>query len=218
VAVAKKAIRQFLQEAGVRSDLLQGFLDIYGFSKKNTHSLPVARTLIDNQELDGLRFIHTPGHCPGQVCIALGEVLLTADHILPEISPHQAPESIMPYTGLGHYLESLEKVRRMPGFELALGGHQGPMTDVYKRIDDIRQSHERKLDKILTIIRQSPEALTINEISQQLYVHVKGFHVLLALEEVAAHVEYLYQHGKLTIANLDEYKREENSPIYYVVA
>jgi glyoxylase-like metal-dependent hydrolase (beta-lactamase superfamily II) len=218
VAVAKKAIRQFLQEAGVRSDLLQGFLDIYGFSKKNTHSLPVARTLVDNQELDGLRFIHTPGHCPGQVCIALDEVLLTADHILPEISPHQAPESIMPYTGLGHYLESLEKVRRSPGFELALGGHQGPMTDVYKRIDEIRQSHERKLDKILTIIRQSPAALTINEISQQLYVHVKGFHVLLALEEVAAHVEYLYQHGKLTIANLDEYKREENSPIYYAVA
>ena len=47
---------------------------------------------------------------------------------------------------------------------------------------------------------------------------MKGFHVLLALEEVAAHVEYLYQHGKLTIANLDEYKREENSPICYVVA
>ena len=101
-------------------------MDIYGFSKKNVHSLPVARTLIDNQELDGLRFIHTPGHCPGQVCIALGDVLLTADHVLPEISPHQAPESIMPYTGLGHYLESLEKVRRMRDSTLALGGHQGP--------------------------------------------------------------------------------------------
>src|SRR4029078_3154175 len=53
VAVAKKAIRQVLQEAVVRSDMLQGFLDIYGFSKTNTHSLPVARTLVDNQELDG---------------------------------------------------------------------------------------------------------------------------------------------------------------------
>jgi glyoxylase-like metal-dependent hydrolase (beta-lactamase superfamily II) len=218
VAVAKKALRQFLQEAGVRADLLQGFLDLYGFSKKNVHSLPVERTLVDNQELDGLRFIHTPGHCPGQVCIAIGDVLLSADHILPEISPHQAPESIMPYTGLGHYLESLDKVGRIGGFDLALGGHQGPMRDVYKRIVDIRQGHERKLEKILTIIRQSPESLTINDISQQLYTHVRGFHVLLALEEVAAHVEYLYQHGKLTIANLDEYQREENPPIRYVVA
>ncbi len=218
VAVAKKAIRQFLQEAGVRPDMLQQFMDVYGFSKKNVHSLPVARTLVDNQELDSLRFIHTPGHCPGQVCIAVGDVLLSADHILPEISPHQAPESIMPYTGLGHYLESLDKVGRMGGFDLALGGHQAAMTDVYKRIAEIRQSHQRKLEKILTLIGQSPQPLTIDEISKQLYTHVAGFHVLLALEEVAAHVEYLYHHGKLSIANLDEYMREDNAAIRYVVA
>lgn len=218
VAVATKAIRHFLQQAGVSGEMLKGFMDIYGFSKKNVRSLPVTRTLVDNQELDGLRFIHTPGHCPGQVCIALGDVLLSADHILPEISPHQAPESIMPYTGLGHYLESLDKVGRMGGFDLALGGHQGPIKDVYKRIAEIRQSHHRKLEKILTLIRESPEPMTINDVSQQLYTHVAGFHVLLALEEVAAHVEYLYQHGKLTIANLDEYRREENPAIRYVVA
>ncbi len=218
VAVSTKAIRQFLQQAGVSGSMLQGFMDIYGFSKKNVHSLPVARTLVDNEELDGLRFVHTPGHCPGQVCIALGDVLLSADHILPEISPHQAPESIMPYTGLGHYLESLDKIGRMGGFDLALGGHQGPIKDVYKRIAEIRQSHRRKLDKILGIIGAASEPLSINDVSQTLYTHVQGFHVLLALEEVAAHVEYLYQHGKLTIANLDEYRREENPAIRYVVA
>ena len=123
VAVAKKAFRRFLEQVGVEPELLEGFMDIYGYSKQNVHNLPVARTLVDNQELDGLRFIHTPGHCPGQVCIALGDVLFSADHVLPEISPHQAPESIMPYTGLGHYLESLDKIGRMGGFDLALGGH-----------------------------------------------------------------------------------------------
>ncbi len=218
VAVSTKAIRTFLQEAGVAPDMLEGFLDVYGFSKRNMHSLPVSRTLVDNQELDGLRFIHTPGHCPGQVCIGVGNVLLSADHILPEISPHQSPESIMPYTGLGHYLESLEKIGRMDGFELALGGHQGPIGDVYKRVVEIRQGHERKLEKVLEIIGHAPVALSTNEISQQLYSNVEGFHVLLALEEVAAHVEYLYQHGKLSIANLDEYRREENPAIRYVVA
>jgi hypothetical protein len=145
-------------------------------------------------------------------------VLLTADHVLPEISPHQSPESIMPYTGLGHYLESLDKVGRIEGFELGLGGHQGPMTNIYKRIIEIRRGHERKLEKVLTVIRESPEPLTMDQISKQLYTHVSGFHVLLALEEIAAHVEYLYQHGKLTIANLDEYQREENPPVRYVVA
>ena len=218
VAVAKKAIRRFLQEAGVSGDLLGGFMDVYGFSKKNVHSLPVERTLVDGQELDGLRFVHTPGHCPGQVCIALGEVLFTADHVLPEISPHQAPESITPYTGLGHYLQSLDKIGRFEGVELALGGHGQPITDVYKRVGEIRDGHRRKLDKVLAVIRESREPLTMDQISRQLYTHVRGFHVLLALEEVAAHVEYLYQHGKLSIANLDEYQREENPPIRYVVA
>ena len=70
----------------------------------------------------------------------------------------------------------------------------------------------------MTIIRESPEPLTMKEISKQLYTRVAGFHVLLALEEVAAHVEYLYQHGKLTIANLEEYQCEENPPLRYVVA
>ncbi len=218
VAVAKKGIRQFLQQAGVGGAMLQGFLDVYGYSKKNMHSLPVAHTLADHQQWDGMRFIHTPGHCPGQVCIAIGDVLLSADHVLPEISPHQAPESIMPYTGLGHYLDSLHKISEVPGVRLTLGGHQGPIADVYKRVVEIRQSHERKLDKILAIIEKSPEPMTINEVSQRLYLHVKGFHVLLAIEEVAAHVEYLYQHNRLAIANLDQFQGEENPPIRYVVA
>jgi glyoxylase-like metal-dependent hydrolase (beta-lactamase superfamily II) len=218
VAVAKKAFRRFLEQAGVDPDLLPAFMDTYGYSKQNVHSLPVAITLVDGQELDGMRFIHTPGHCPGQVCIALGDVLFSADHVLPEISPHQAPESIMPYTGLGHYLESLDKIARMGGFDLALGGHGGPIEDVYKRIVTIRQGHDRKLEKVLGLVRESREPPTTKEISDQLYTHVEGFHTLLALEETAAHVEYLYQHGKLTIANLEEYEREENPAIRYVVA
>ncbi|MGD9723209.1 MAG: MBL fold metallo-hydrolase [Pirellulales bacterium] len=218
VAVAKKAFRHFLEQAGVEPDLLPAFMDIYGYSKTNVHSLPVTRTLVDYQQLDDLRFIHTPGHCPGQVCIALGNVLFSADHVLPEITPHQAPESIMPYTGLGHYLESLDKIGRTGGFDLALGGHGAPIREVYKRITEIRQSHERKLEKVLTIIREAPEPPTTNDISQKLYTHVEGFHILLALEEVAAHVEFLYQHGKLTIANLEEFKREENPAIRYALA
>ena len=106
VAVAKKAIRQFLQEAGVRSDLLQGFLDIYGFSKKNTHSLPVARTLVDNQELDGLRFIHTPGplsragvHRPGRSAVD-GRPHPARDFAAPGAREHHAVHRAGPLPGV----------------------------------------------------------------------------------------------------------------------
>jgi hypothetical protein len=68
------------------------------------------------------------------------------------------------------------------------------------------------------VIRDAPEPLTINEVSQKLYTHVQGFHVLLAIEEVAAHVEYLYQHNRLAIADLDQYQSDDNPAIRYVVA
>ncbi len=213
--VATAALRRFLQQAGVRAGLQSAFLEMYGFSKRHVSSVPVAITLADGMELDGMRFIHVPGHCPGQVCIALGNILISADHILPTITPHQGPESITPSTGLGHYLDSLTKIERLGEFDLALGGHEEPIRNVRRRIAEIRASHERKLDKILEIVATADEPLAINEISKRLYRRVQGFHILLALEEVGAHVEYLYNHGRLAIANLDAIEREENPAILY---
>ena len=218
VVVATAALRRFLQQAGVRAELQSAFLEMYGFSKRHVSSLPVAITLADGMELDGLRFLHVPGHCPGQVCIVVGDILISADHILPTITPHQVPESITPSTGLGHYLDSLTKVERAGNFDLALGGHEQPIRDVNRRIGEIRASHERKLDKIMEIVSAADEPLVINEISKRLYRRVQGFHVLLALEEVGAHVEYLYNHGRLAIANLEAIEREENPAILYRAA
>jgi glyoxylase-like metal-dependent hydrolase (beta-lactamase superfamily II) len=218
VIVATKGLRFYLQQAGVDPEIQPALMEMYGFSKKHVRSVPVARTLADGQTLDGMRFIHAPGHCPGQVCIALGDVLLSADHILARTSPHQAPESITAYTGLGHYLEALARVGAMGGFDLALGGHEQPIRDVYARIEQIRAGHERKLDRILTLLADAATPLTISDLTNQMYPKVTGFNVLLALEEVGAHVEYLYQRGRLAVANLDEVEREENPALRYRAA
>ncbi len=215
VIVATKALRVYLQWAGVRPDFQQTLMEMYGFSKKHVRSVTVDRTLADGDEFDGLRFIHAPGHCPGQVCVMIGDVLLSADHILSRTTPHQAPESITAYTGLGHYLDALARVRSMGGFDLALGGHEDPIQDVYKRIDEIHASHNRKLEKVLDQVRAADEPPTISDISKQMYSQVKGFNILLALEEVGAHVEYLYQRGQLAVTNLDEVEREDNPALRY---
>lgn len=217
VIVATKALRVFLQWAGVAPDEQELLLNMYGFSKKHVRSVAVDFTLHDGQELDGMRFIHTPGHCPGQVCVVLGDVLLSADHILERTTPHQAPESITAYTGLGHYLDALDKVAATGGFDLALGGHEAPIHDVYKRIDAIRASHQRKLDRVIATIKDLGHPATIAEIKQVMYPRVKHFDMLLALEEVGAHVEYLYQRGELAVTNLDEVQHEENPPLRYDV-
>jgi hypothetical protein len=115
-------------------------------------------------------------------------------------------------------LDALAKLKAVPGFELALGGHQGAMMDVYRRIDEIRASHLRKLEKILDILRAADQPLTINDISKQLYTRVKGFHILLALEEVGAHVEYLYEHGQLSVTNLEQLDQQNEPAVRYRIA
>lgn len=217
VIVATKDLRVFLERAGVGEKLRAGLIELYGFAKKHVRSVGVNFHLDEYQPLDGMEFIHTPGHCPGQVCIRLGDVLLSADHILAQITPHQAPESITHYTGLGHYLESLYKIARVDGIRIALGGHEQPIYNMYDRIIAIRASHQRKLERVLDAISSTGQPSTISEISKTIYPDRHGYDVLLALEEVGAHVEYLYQRGRLTVANLDEVEREDNPPLRYAL-
>jgi glyoxylase-like metal-dependent hydrolase (beta-lactamase superfamily II) len=217
VIVATKDVRVFMERAGVRENMIPRLMEMYGFSKKHVRSVKVDIDLDEDTMLDGMQFIHTPGHCPGQVCILLGDILLSADHILAQTTPHQAPESITRYTGLGHYLESLRKIARVGDIRLALGGHEAPITDVYTRIDGIRASHQRKLERVLDVIGTAEAPCTISDISKAMYPDRHGYEVLLALEEVGAHVEYLYEHGRLAVCNLEEIEREPNPALKYAV-
>ena len=80
------------------------------------------------------------------------------------------------------------------------------MPNLKGRIQFIRQAHDERLDRVLEICAQP---LSTAAISQALFGQVSSYHVLLALEETGAHVEYLYQRGELQAVNLDEI---ENSP------
>lgn len=218
VVIATKDLRVYLERAGIKAELRQTLMEMYGFAKKHPRSVSVDISLDENMTLDGMRFIHTPGHCPGQVCILLGDVLLSADHVLARTTPHQAPESITHYMGVGHYFEALDKVGRLDGVRVALGGHEEPITDFYGRINGIRSSHHRKLERVLDTIRKINRPATVSDVSKEMYPDRHGYDVLLAVEEVGAHVEYLYQHGRIEVSNLEEVEREDNPALQYVVS
>lgn len=211
--VANNLVRRFLIQAGVAHERQAGLLDAFGHRRKRVVSIPATLALRDGDELDGLRFIHTPGHSPGHLCIQIGDILLTGDHILARTVSQQWPESIGAYTGLGHYLDSLEKVRRLEGITLALGGHEPPIENLRQRIDEVRGSHLRRLNRLLDILAKAPGPLTIDEATRQMYAHQTGFAALLALTDVGARIEYLDQYGRLEIANLEEVDGAE-APIY----
>ncbi len=217
VIVATKDLGIYFQRAGIKQEIRESLFQMYGFAKKHVTSVKVDFSIEDEQVIDGMEFIHAPGHCPGQVCIRIGDILLSADHILSRTTPHQAPESITHYMGLGHYADSLRKLTHVEGIRLALGGHEDPIHDLYTRIDEIRASHNRKLDRIRDIMRDNREPMTISDISKAMYPTVKDYNILLAIEEAGAHIEYLYHHGHLTIANLHQVETEDNPAILYTL-
>lgn len=214
VVVASKGLRVFLHRAGLSDKHLHAMMDMYTFGKGFYTSVAVENVLEDGDVVADLyKITHVPGHCPGQVIIQIEDVLLTADHVLDKITPHQSPESITRYTGLGHYLESLDKVRDLPNVRVALGGHKRPIHDFAGRVDEIKQSHVERLQKVLDLCSDKPA--TIKEVSRGLFGGVDGYNVLLAFEEAGAHVEYLYQRGELEAANLSQLEQEDDPPVRY---
>jgi glyoxylase-like metal-dependent hydrolase (beta-lactamase superfamily II) len=174
--------------------------------------VPIDRTLVDGSEVNGHRAHHAPGHCPGQVCLQVDNVLLTADHVLPRITPHQSPESITPSTGLGTYLESLERTHRLAGIDLALPGHEEPIPRLHSRIGEIAAFHRARADRVREVCR---EPRTLAEVARELFGTQVGYSRLLALQEAGAHVEWLAERAQLEIANLDDLTHAANPAVRY---
>ncbi|MDX1662872.1 MAG: MBL fold metallo-hydrolase [Candidatus Promineifilaceae bacterium] len=212
IVVATKRLETFLERAGVGDTHRQTLMRIYLFAKGIYRSTPVDFLLEDGEPVAGIIPHHVPGHCPGQVCLQVDDILLTADHVLSRTTPHQAPEAITLNTGLGHYLASLEKIGQVEGIALALGGHEAPMPDLQGRIRAIQALHEARLQRVLELCA---EPASVADVSRALFGEVDSYHVLLALEEAGAHVEYLYQRGELVAVNLDEIEQERNPTILY---
>lgn len=211
---AYRRLETFLESAGVSAEERVTLMSVYLFSKTYYRSTPVQFLLEEGHPtVGGFGVTHVPGHCPGQVCLQVDDILLTADQVLSRITPHQAPESITMNMGLGHYLASLTRVESLPGVRFGLGGHEDTIDDVPGRVAAIRAAHDERLGKVLDICR---EPRSIASISRELFGTVDSYHVLLALEETGAHVEYLHQRGELVAANLEEIEATTHPVVRYV--
>lgn len=210
--VASRQLDTFLQQAGLDTPQRAKLMRMYQWAKGIYQSVPTQFFLNEGEPIFDIDVYHVPGHCSGQVCLQVDDILLTADHVLSKTTPHQAPESITLNMGLGHYLDSLTKIEKLEGLRLGLGGHEGVMEDIPGRVHAIKQAHQKRLQKILDL---SQNPISISHISQQLFGQVTSYHVLLALEEAGAHVEYLYQRGQLAITNLDDIDQNPQAPFLY---
>ncbi len=203
LVVVTRLLETFLAEAGVPAGRIEELINLYKFPKSLYSSVRIDFTYeAAGMHIGPFEFLHVPGHSAGHVVIRLHDVLLSGDHVLDGLSPHQSPESLTLSTGLDHYLKSLDTLELWAGTpRLTLGGHRAVITDLPARLKALRAMHSQRLQSVLNLL-EKPR--TIVQVSDELFGEVYGYNVLLALEETGAHIEYLAQRGMLRIANLDE--------------
>lgn len=215
LAVVAHRLRRFLVEGGVGAERLDHLMDLYLISKHLYTSQAVDFTY----EASGMRvgeveLTHVPGHCPGEVVMRLDDVLLSGDHVLPDISPHQSPEVLAAYTGLGRYLESLRHLKPIAAsIRITLGGHERPIEDLAARLEAIESFHRERLDLVDRLL---VDPMTMAEVSERLFPEASGYHELLALEEAGAHLEYLVHLGAVGLANPEVLEHAAMEPFRYV--
>src|SRR6266508_5642804 len=213
MTLASKDLAVFLERAGLSPEARSELEAMYRLSKSAFKSVEIDHLMRDRDRIiNGYRVHHTPGHCPGQICLEVDDLLFTADHVLSRITPHQSPAAITAFCGLEMYLQSLDKVRALAGVSMSLPGHEAPIPDLTARIDGIVAHHDKRLNQVLEICG---EAMSLAEVSKHLFGRKDGYTRLLALEEAGGHLEYLFQRGELRIANLEDVTREDNPVIRY---
>ena len=203
LALISRRLAYFLAETGLAKEEAESLLNIYRFTKALYQSTSVDLTYeAKDMYFAGLEMIHLPGHCPGHVALRLEDVVFCGDMVVEGITPHLSPESINPYTGLDHYLDSLVKLQQWSkDARLFLNGHDEAFDDLPARIEATYQNLIRRMSEAIQAL-SAP--LTIAEICAAIYGENGGYNQLLVIEKTGAYVEYLYEHGMIEIINSDE--------------
>lgn len=98
-----------------------------------------------------IRPLHTPGHLPDHLCLAVGRSLFTGDHVMGWNTSVIVP----PEGAMGPYMASLEMLDD-PDWETFLPGHGPPVTDPQARIVELIAHRRGRIDQILAFLARGP--------------------------------------------------------------
>jgi glyoxylase-like metal-dependent hydrolase (beta-lactamase superfamily II) len=177
----------------------------------------VTRPLADGEQIAfrdrSLETLHRPGHSPSDTVFwdERRRILIAADHLIAHISSN--PLITRPLDGTAQrtqalvtYIESMRKTREMPA-EIVLSGHGEPIVDHVALIDDRLAKHERRKEKIYSLIAEQPR--TGYEIAQAIWGNVAVTQAFLTLSEVIGHADLLLNEGRVREAEDGEVIRYE---------
>jgi glyoxylase-like metal-dependent hydrolase (beta-lactamase superfamily II) len=146
--------------------------------------------------------IWTPGHSPGHICLyePNHKVLFTGDHILPTITPNVSIHAQTHGSPLGDYMRSLQKLEDLD-VKYVLPAHEFDTTELKKRIYEIHHHHEERLDEMVAATDRGGS--TAWEVAGRvkwatgMLEDFEPFMQRAAVGETIAHLEYLFEQGRL---------------------
>lgn len=188
------------KKCGVPASFIEQLLKANDVMKHAVNPLPNVTNYLNENEfilLGDYRYevIYTQGHADGLIVLFNKEksVLISTDHILPQITPNISYWFIGDPNPLHSYLTSLHKIKKLEA-KVVIPSHGQPFYDANKRIDEIIAHHDERLNTILTIVKYGGTVFDITNkmFDKQLTSHEMRF----AIGEAIAHLEYLRHLGE----------------------
>ena len=139
-------------------------------------------------------FGHAPEHA-ALWCASLN-VLISGDQVLPRITTNVGVWGNQPEANpLDLFLTSLGRFSHLPADALVLPSHDRVFVGVHKRIAELRDHHERRLERLLEGCAQP---ITAYEALPLLFKRKLDEHqIAFAMGEAIAHLHYLERQGKV---------------------
>lgn len=198
---------------GFPVDRLRITLESHPASKFGTGWNPEFKIIADKDRIQygdySFVCIETPGHTLGHTCLYEPEkkILVSGDHLLIDITPNiqcWADE----HNPLGSYLQSLEKVADLD-VDMVLPGHRRLFIDHRRRIRELQDHHQRRLDEVMEILdRSSQHAYGMASrmtwgIRADSWDHFPAVQQWFATGEAIAHLRYLEEIGRIDRDTVD---------------
>jgi glyoxylase-like metal-dependent hydrolase (beta-lactamase superfamily II) len=148
------------------------------------------------------RILTGGGHAVEQLMLYCenDRIFISADQILPEISPNISVGSIQPAANpLGDFLVSLTNIKAdISGEVFVLPGHRKPFFGLHDRITELQQHHQARCEAVLSACHQAP--CTGVDLVPAVFGRDVGIEVIgSAIGEAVAHANYLRNMGDLVV-------------------
>lgn len=175
----------------------------WNFFSRGVAPLPATyRRMNDGEQINiggrTWRVVVGRGHSPEHACLVCDDdkLMLSGDQVLPKISSNVSVSMMEPMADpLGDWLESIERLKKLPGDLLVLPAHNSPFHGLHERLDQLELGHRQGLEALYD---HCLAPRTIHECFTVLFKRPIDEALLgLATGEAMAHLRYLEARGRL---------------------